>query len=86
MLKSLRHFNSERTIRQSYGEWEPADAAKIRLSHLPSGEYDGKSIVDDLSLIKERKLSMMRQVLVIRQKKLTGKLILQHLFTQQSKS
>lgn len=40
-------LNSERTIRQSYGEWEPADAAKIRLSHLPSGEYDGKSIVDD---------------------------------------
>lgn len=38
-------LNSERTIRQSYGEWEPTDIVKIQLSQLPSGEYDGKSAV-----------------------------------------
>jgi len=43
--QTVTTLNSERTIRQSYGEWEPADAIRIRLMHLPSGEYDGASIV-----------------------------------------
>lgn len=38
-------LNSERTLRESYGEWEPADVDALRLSGLPSGDYDGKSLV-----------------------------------------
>lgn len=38
-------LNNERTLRQSYGEWEPADPVKIRLMHIPSGEYDGMALV-----------------------------------------
>lgn len=46
-------LNSERTIRQSYGDWEPADAVKIQLMQIPSGEYDGSSIVSNIEDNKE---------------------------------
>lgn len=46
-------LNSERTVRQSYGEWEPADPVKIRLAYIPSGEYDGDSIVSNVEDDKE---------------------------------
>lgn len=39
-------LNSQRTIRESYGEWEPTDIVKIGLSLIPSGEYDGRSLVE----------------------------------------
>lgn len=41
-------LNSERTVRQSYGEWEPTDPVKIRLVHIPSGEYNGINLVTNV--------------------------------------
>ena len=45
MAQTVTTLNSERTRRQSYGEWEPATEHEISLSQIPSGNLDGSPIV-----------------------------------------
>jgi hypothetical protein len=46
--QTITTLNSERTLRQSYGEWEPTDVEKILLQYLPSGNYDGQPLVTNV--------------------------------------